>query len=275
MKERQSDSYQNRHKTSITLDHYKGVGSGVMELNDPIADGFMSTADMRNNIVIVKKYHDRVQDYDQVGHIRVAKMLKLPDINLWDADKTISTKKEGDTFLIAVDDQEISQRVANRNDGKKSFEELFVADFQKEVRRGLSNCLKREKILNGGSYGLVFLTSYHFTGLFDIYALPAVTFYDFQTGGDPLIDAGRTLAVYGGIHLISNTVNWLWVGLSKTSDMINPYPLRTRLTHSDDNEPFVKRSPADFLMPSVPLDKLLRGELYLKGKGRKLITYNK
>ncbi len=275
MPERQeSGEYKNRHRKSISLESYRGVGNGIMELNAPIADQFMSTADMRNDIVILQKPHDRVREYDEVGSVKVAKLLKLPSLNLWKGDGIVSTKKEGDTILIAIDDQEISQRVADKNDGKKSFDELFVGEFQREVRRGLSTCLKIEKLLNGGSYGLGFITAQGHFILWDLYVIPGSVGFELINGTDPLVGISRIAASVGIAHIGGNAITWVAVVRDKARESLYKASGRVRnslFSKTIPDDPFVKRNPVDFVMPTVPIDKLIRGELYLAGKGRKLI----
>jgi len=229
---------------------------------------------MRNDIVILQKPHDRVREYDEVGSVKVAKLLKLPSLNLWKGDGIVSTKKEGDTILIAIDDQEISQRVADKNDGKKSFDELFVGEFQREVRRGLSTCLKIEKLLNGGSYGLGFITAQGHFILWDLYVIPGSVGFELINGTDPLVGISRIAASVGIAHIGGNAITWVAVVRDKARESLYKASGRVRnslFSKTIPDDPFVKRNPVDFVMPTVPIDKLIRGELYLAGKGRKLI----
>src|SRR3989344_3485850 len=117
--EREPQDYQFKHHRRVSLDEYRGAARDLMELNDPVADGFMQTADMRGDIVIVQKPQDRVIDYDHIGSVRVAKSVGMPRLDMWNRNDMVQTIKENDTWYIAVNDQELAQRLARSGDGKR------------------------------------------------------------------------------------------------------------------------------------------------------------
>lgn len=270
--------YKFKHAQRISLDGYKGVANDLMELNDPVADGFMRVSDMRNDVVIIQKLRDRIRDYDEIGFVRVAKFLKMPRMDFWHRDGLVETRKEDGVWLVAVNDQELADKVARSNDGKRKFDDLFAEAFRAEITRGLANCLKREKLLNGGKYNLGFLVSYKALVMFDLFLIPSVAGIEIAHGTSPL-DVTLSLAqIYTVFNAAYNIANLAGSGLRYMHDFIDrkmdvPEIPGHEFPLPQFNEPFVKHSfPETIVAPTVPLDRLVRGTLYLNRHGDKLIT---
>lgn len=109
LNEQEPKEYKFKHPRRISIDSYNGVaGGGIMELNNPIADGFMRVSDMRSDVVIMKKPQDRIRDYDDIGFVKVA----------------------DDVWYIAVNDQDLADKVARQAGDDRKFDERFVDAFQ-------------------------------------------------------------------------------------------------------------------------------------------------
>lgn len=188
--------YKFKHGKRISLDSYRGVTHDLMQLNDPVADGFMRVSDMRNDIVVIQKPQDRVRDYDEIGFVRVAKFLKKPRMEFWHGDGMVETKREDGVWLVAINDQELADRVARSNDGMKKFDNMFVDAFCGEVTRGLIDCLRRERLLNSGKYNLAVYASYKSLLLFDLFLIPALTMAKVASGDNPVDIALRMSELY-------------------------------------------------------------------------------
>lgn len=272
-------SYKFKHAQRMSLDGYKGVANDLMELNDPVADGFMRVSDMRNDVVIIQKLQDRVRDYDEVGFVRVAKFLKMPRLDFWHTDGLIETRREDGVWLVAVNDQELADKVARSNDGKKKFDDLFVEAFRGEISRGLANCLKREKLLNGGKYNLGFFMSYQALMVYDLFTIPTIAVAKIASGDGVLDTTLRVSEIYVAFNAAYNVINLAGAGLRFARDAMmrkmdmpeipgHEYPLPRF------DEPFIKHSLPEIIAPTIPLDRLIRGSLYLHRHGNKIITAN-
>lgn len=262
--------YKNRHSKSISLDAYKGIASDLMELNAPVADGFMRVGDMRNDIVIVQKPRERVSNYDQIGNVRVAKFLQLPRLELWRGDTTLQTRREEDVWFVAINDQELADKVARAETNGKKFDDRFVDAFKKEVGRGLTNCLRREKLLNGGRYDAAFGIGYYSLIFYDLLFFPAIlaSAVSGYANPDTVLKGIGGLAIMQTVH---NTINLSWAVANYLQDKLFG-PDRYTGIGPIYNEPFVKHSPVELVLPVVPLDRLIRGSLYLGKHGKKLIS---
>lgn len=266
----QPEGYEFKHAQRIHLDSYRGVGKDFMSLDDRIADGFMRTSDMRGDVVITQKPRERVHDYDQLGHVRVAKFLRMPRIDFWNGDNVTETRKDGDGhWNIAINDQELADKTARAGTGKNDFDERFVTAFRSEVKRGLRSCLQREKILNGGNYNYGFLIGYHTVVAYNLLAFPTIAAAKIAVGDNPI----EAFAVAGGLTAVINAANNTLVlggaGLNH---------FRGRILGSqsallpDFNDPFVKHSVPEMIMPPVPVDRLIRGIRYLNSHGENMIA---
>lgn len=274
MLDQEPQGYKFKHSKRISLDKYRGVGNGVIQLNDMVADGFMRVSDMRHDIVIVQKPQDRVRDYEEVGFVRVAKFLKMPRMEFWHGDGMVEIRKEDDTWLIAINDQELADRVVRTNDGSKKFDDIYAGAFSQEVSRGLTSCLKREKLLNDGKYHLGFLSSYEGLIVFDLFIIPAITATRIANGDNPLDITLRTAEMYTAVNCAYNVLNLVGSGLRAVRDKINKIDIPGyEFPLPRFNEPFVRHSLAEVIAaPVVPLDRLFRGWHYLNQHGKELLT---
>ncbi|MDO8269690.1 MAG: hypothetical protein Q7T54_03405 [Candidatus Levybacteria bacterium] len=264
--------YQLKHAKKITLANYRGVGNGIMELQDEIADGFMRSGDMRSDIDIVQKPNDRVQEYDQLGNVKVAKLLSLPRLDFWRGDGLIQTRKEDDTYVLAIDDQKLATRVADSNDGTRKFDDLFVESFRKESIKGLTGVLRSEKLLNGGRYDLTFLWSYCHTMLTDGIAIPTILATQYATETMTPNSLMITAVAGVGLNVMANGMNLMAAAMNHFHALIRGKQADSGILDTTWNEPFVKHSFQDLAVPPVPVDRVLRGEFYLLRNGEKLIT---
>lgn len=278
MLDQEPQGYKFKHAKRIFLDGYHGVAKDLMQLNDPIADGFMRVSDMRDDIVVIQKPQDRVRDYDEIGFVKVAKFLKMPRMEFWHGDGMVETKREDGVWLVAINDQELADRVARSNDGKKKFDDMYVEAFRGEVTRGLTDCLKREKLLNSGKYNLAVYASYKSLLLFDLFLIPVVVAAKVAGGDNPVDIALRTSELYAILNGGYNVLNLISSGLREVRDrMVSRIGLSEIPGHEFPmprfNEPFVKHSlPEVVISPAVPLDRLVRGALYLHKHGDRIIT---
>lgn len=270
MKEGQPSDYQFKHNKRIYLDSYNGVASDLMELNDVIADGFMRLSDLRSDVVITQKPHARVVDYDQVGFVRVAKVLSLPRLDFWKRDGLRHTRKDGDVVYIAIDDQKLADEVA-RADNTGRFDDAFIERFRQEVEDGLRGYLKKEKLLNGGKYNYGFALGYLGFLSYNLVMGPGLLAAQIASGADPALSIVRSVGIVAVANTTCNTLNLFGAGMSY---LRNKYIGPTRFYQSpmpDYNDPFIKHSVWELPMPPVPVDRLIRGLQYLDKHGEKLI----
>lgn len=278
MLEREPQGYQFKHSKQIHLDTYRGIARDIMELNEPIADGFMRVSDMRDDIAVIQKPQDRVRDYDDIGFVKVAKFLKMPRMEFWHGDGMVETKREDGVWLVAINDQELADRVARSNNGKKKFDDLYVEAFRGEVSRGLTDCLKREKLLNSGKYNLGVYASYKALLLFDLFLIPVVVGAKVASGDNPADIALKASELYVILNGGYNVLNLVSSGMREVRDrMVRKIGLPEVPGHEFPmprfNEPFVKHSlPEMVASPTVPLDRLVRGALYLRKHGERMIA---
>ena len=272
MTEREPQGHQFKHNRQVHLDEYRGIARDIMELNDPIADGFMQTSDMREDVVIVQKPRQRVMDYDQVGYVRVAKFLQMPRLDLWRGNSVTEIgKKDGGVWYIAINDQELADQVARVGNRDKKFDERFTDAFRTEVNKGLKACLKREKLLNSGNYNLSFLIAYHGTLSYDLVLFPSLLVAKIVAGDNPTEALALSAGTIAIINSIWNVVNLAGAGMSYVEGKLFG-PSSFRSYRSNFNEPFVKHSLPELVMPPVPIDRLFRGISYLNKHGDRIIT---
>jgi len=270
-KDQEPKEYQFKHSRRISMDSYNGVAGGIMELNDPIADGFMRVADMRSDVVIIQKPQERVRDYDEIGFVRVAKVLKLPRLDFWrDSNDLTQTKKEDDIWYIAINDQDLADRVARAEGDNRKFNERFVDAFQAEVRNGLATCLRREKLLNSGKYNFGFLVAYHGLLNYDLLLAPVAVVTSILSG-DPM-SAAKVALLIAIANSTWNTFNLAGAGMTYLEDKIFGAEGAIKPSTPNFNDPFIRHSVFDLVMPPVPIDRLVRGSRYLTQHGGQLIT---
>lgn len=266
-------SYKFKHPKHISLDGYNGIAAASMRLNDPVADRFMAVSDMRADIVVMQKPHDRVLDYDQLGFVRVAKYIKMPRLDIWRKKGLVMTKKEGNTWIVAIDDQGISDEITHGSTYGQ-FEEEFKARFWQETRNGLRDCLTREKLLNSGNYNLPFITGYLAAMPKEVMLYPLIAGLNLQSGELPHITFAKLALLYSVTHLAYNALNLTAVALDWVKGKIDERlgdSAFARRPMTTFHEPFIKNSLPDLLMPPVPLDRFVRGLVYLNKHGNEFI----
>ncbi len=264
--EMSSGDYKNKHSRAIHL-NYSGVASDLMELNPSVADNFMRVSDMRRNILIVQKPQDRVRDYEDVGFVKVAKFLKMPRLGLWRGDNMMQTRSEEDTWLIAINDQELADKVARDQTAGRKFEDRYVDAFNKEVNRGLLNCLKREKLFNSGKYNLAFAMGYFSLLNYDLSLLPVVVAAGLSGHLNTPVE---TISI---ITILTLTEHLFVNGLISLNAVYDDRfgKFGGSMLSSGLNDPFIKHSALEFMMPIVPIDRLIRGSRYLSQHGDEMI----
>lgn len=244
--------YKNKHPKAIHLNTYRGVACNLMSLNEPAADRFMQVSDIRTNIVIIQKPQDRVKDYDDIGFVRVAKFLKMPRLDFWhNGNGILQIKREDRTWYIAINDQDLADQVARKEGDNRRFDDRFVDAFRTEVRGGL--------------------TSYHGLISFDLVVGPMMIAVSLLNA-DPE-SAAKSVALvaiantaYNGLSLVGAGLNW--AGQRIFGSYLD---LDLELNAQDFNDPFVRRSIPELLLPPVPVDRLIRGLNYLSRYGDELI----
>lgn len=272
MTEREPQDHQFKHNRQVHLDEYRGLARDIMELNDPIADGFMQTSDMRGDVVIVQKPRQRVMDYDQVGYVRVAKFLQMPRLDLWRGNRvTEIRKKDGGVWYIAINDQELADQVARVGNRDKKFDERFTDAFRMEVNKGLKACLKREKLLNSGDYNFSFFIAYNGTLSHDLVLFPSLLAAKIVAGDNPVEALASSAGITAVANFAYNVLNLTGAGMRYIEGKLFG-PSRFRSHTPNFNEPFVKHSLPELVMPPVPIDRLFRGISYLNKHGDRIIT---
>lgn len=260
--------YQFRHAQRMSMNSYDGIASGRMQLDDPTADGFMRVADMRRNIVITRRGQSRTYDYDQVGPTRVAKILEIPRIGRGE-NGALRTHREDDTWLIEIEDQKLWKEISEGEGTFEQKEDRFVDRFREEIVTGTTKFLLEEKLFNGG----IFSPAVVMGGLSVIhYALPVLAEAVTIASGRHTIavDISSVISVACN-HLLFNGIAWMLtqrqpLGGGFEQMLPNWYHLVP-----DSREPFIRNNPLEILMPVVPVDRLIRGGVYLKSHGDELI----
>jgi hypothetical protein len=261
--DQEPQGYQYRHLEIITLAGYTGIASGAMQLNEPVADGFMRVADMRKNIVVVKRGEPRVVSYETLDDVVVGKMVSMKMGGRNQRSDVMSTNW-GDDWTIEIDDQALWKKVANTDSVSNTKpEERFIEAFRDEVRKGTREFLWQEKIFNNGGYSPLVTSSYATSGVIaSLEVIHGAAAY--LVGANPTEFAVNSAIFVATGDLIGNTLNWCLPRI---------FASRAKLYNMDPNMPFVKRSFPDFVMPTVPVDRLVRGLAYDAMHGAKLITH--
>ena len=242
MTEQEPRPFEPKSDYAVTLEEYNGIASDLMEVNEVVADGFMSVADMRKDIVIVSKQPQRTMDYDQLRHVKVGRQLKIPTFGRRQ-DSTVDVSSDEDAWYVGVDDQAIARRVDD-NRGKQRFDELFTADFTKEVNKGIKKALIREKVSNGENLDSNFIYSYLMTFIGIKYSIEDIL------SKDP---AGLVIT-----YLIFQTGANVWNKQFSSGE-------------HNSSESFVRSSYKECLLPAVPFDRMARGVIYIANHGSKII----
>ena len=271
-RETDPQDYQFRHEQRISMP-YGGIASGSMELQDPTADGFMRVTDMRRNIVITQRGQSRTYDYDQVGPVRVAKILEIPRVGRGEGG-ILHTHKEEDNWLIEIDDQKLWKEISQGEGNFQQREDQFVDRFRGEVLTGITKSLFEEKLFNGGVYSPA--TTIGAVSLLVCYLMPAMTeIVTIALGKHTLDLVLKNIIFISTAHLALNMLSWCSSIVNEKQGRLFDHPainwVRV-LPHYQ--EPWVRHAFPEFLMPPIPVDRLVRGSVYLKSHGEDLIQRN-
>lgn len=266
MIDRELRGYRFKHKQRISLDGYTGVASKLMLLNDPIADDFMRVSDMRKDIVVVQRRPNVTYDYDQVGFVRTAKSLELTRAAKKEPDGIVTTFKDGDQWVIEIDDQKLLKKTVGDGEENKGVNEQYIDRFTGEVRNGTREILFKEKIFNSGKYSyavlmncLVSMSSYSMLTLGEIASILTQT-HTLETDVKALV-----LMATG--HIVGNTMSFGFV-MAKRVGLIS----RRNPMGPDYEEPYIRHQFVEAVMPAVPFDRLIRGLAYDRMHGSDLIV---
>ncbi|MEO6508464.1 MAG: hypothetical protein ABIO02_00770 [Patescibacteria group bacterium] len=270
-------SYTFKHPKHIELD-YRGVASDLMEVNNPVADRFMSVGDMRYNIVVTSLRSDRVIEYDQLGNTRIGKWIEVP--RLRKKNPLLNVGKKDDVWNIAINDQILADEVLRDERKGAKFDEEYVNRFQEKVVEGIQNVLLKEKLLNGGNWSFTVSYSYIQTLTKDLMLLPLIAGYEVGTGR--IDEVLTTLGVFASWNALINGLNLIAIGMAKGMQKIDEKladlsgerrkSVYRNLFTSDFNEPIIKHSLPDYLLPPVPIDRVIRGSIYLKKHSKEFIS---
>lgn len=268
-KETGPQDYQFKHAQRISMNSYNGIASGRMQLHDPTADGFMRVADMRRDIVVGQKSQSKIYDYDQLGSIRVAKILEIPRIGRGEGG-VLRTHKEDDTWFIEIDDQRLWKEVSDEKGNLEQREDQFIDRFRSEVLNGVRKSLVEEKLFNAGVWSPA--TKIGVVSLLLSYPTPAI--YELSSivlGTHTLELDVASIAYIITSHAIFNMISWFTAIINEKFDRKLDRPTDWFRISPRYQEPWVKHKFPEFLMPPVPIDRLTRGAVYLKSHGHKLI----
>lgn len=266
-KETGPQDYQFKHTQRISMNSYAGIASDRMELNDPTADGFMRVADMRRDIVVEQKGQSRTYSYDQVGPTRVAKILEIPRIGRGESG-VLHTFKENDTWVIEIDDQKLWREVGEGKEAFQQREDQFTDRFRSEVLNGVSKSLVEEKLFNAGIYSLA--KTIGAVSLLVSYPMPAMAELATIVVGKHTLELDlKSMTYIATAHLVLNMLSWCSAILNEKQGRLSDYLGIGTLPQYQ--EPWVRHKFPEFLMPPIPVDRLLRGVVYLKSHGNDLI----
>lgn len=254
----------NSHPHHIEL-LYKGIGDDLMAVNSATADGFMKAGDMRYDIIVTQRRSDRVVEYDQLGNVRIGRRLEIPRKN--NEEKLVVVTKADNTWNISINDQLLADEVLREEKKDKKFDEAFVNRFEENVVDGLKNVLFREKIMNGDNINLtVVLNSLNTIFINGMY-LPAFLGYEMVNDATKIPLGITLIAAFNALHNITNSFviienqlhyklqEWIF-GRTVPSNL-------DKLTTNNFNDPSIKSTFLDYMMPPTPVDRVIRGRRYL------------
>jgi hypothetical protein len=254
-----------QHPTRIYLDRYQGVASNTMELNEQVADRFMSVSDIRKNIVITTSSPDRARDYDQLGHTLVGKRLQVPRFSA--RPKNMQVVNDEDAWFIEVNDQSLALQTMNTNTESRNFEDKFTEAFRNEVNNGLRTILKREKLVNGDEFSKPFIVSY---GFFLMEAIISSQFMAISKDATDLtLNSLTALTICSGTNTMVNAFNYV---ITKTDNLLTSTRSPLEMNPVRQEDPFIRQTKKELPLPTIPIDRLARGVIYLHRHGDKLIN---
>lgn len=258
---------------------YSGIASDLMELNQPIADQYMRVTDTRRDILVQKMSHKDALNYDQVGWVRVTKGFLDPSSGE-QRDKVVTVEKKDGAWLLGINDQKIAQQVTQQIETQKipraEFDAKFIAAFQQAMVSGVTNTLIKEKILNSLELDLPSAVGYwaFVSNTTDLLAKFTELYVKYSPDLEGVIIG---LTVGTGIVLASNfTTNGALLGVAKFLNNNHPHGLFEKGDFvfkgvPNEDDPMVRHLGWGLLLPSVPVDRLIRGSWYLHRHGDEFI----
>lgn len=223
----------------INFGSYYGVALDHLQLNTQVADGFVRVSDLRYPIKITNR----------------------PQL---ERDNILSrSHKEDDKWQIAVNEPRL---ISQAKEGKNNYPN-FQASFVSTVVREMGKCLTGEKLHNGGDIRFGMLYAYISCILVDLGMVPISIWGGVASEADltSIVSMAFTTIVLN--HLMTNFGIVFEAGVNEVERKI----LRRSSDHlSFFNNPFVRHSIPELLLPPVPIDRLVRGHLYLRKHGDKM-----
>ena len=143
--------------------------------------------------------------------------------------------------------------------------------FRGEVLKGVTKSLVEEKLFNGGVYSPA--TTIGAVSLLVSYPMPAMVEFATIALGKHTLDLDLKSIIYiSTAHLTLNMLSWCGAMVNEKQAGLFDHPainwVRV-LPHYQ--EPWVRHAFHEFVMPPVPVDRLIRGGVYLKSHGKDLI----
>ncbi len=247
-KENGPQDYQFKHSTHISLDPYRGIANGIMDINNPVADNFMRVSDMRRNIVVVGKRPKRTYEYEELGPVRVGKLALLKFGTLEDNEGS-SIGKNDEDWVIAINDRAMWNQLP-QDKSLKIKQGQFVQLFKDEVRKGAIHCLIREKILNGDVYSPAVLMALAGSGV--MYPTAVLAEIDSILAGQHSLGIDiNVLLLTATSHFICNTISYTLATVRKKFEQIGPIneilPETSGMRFAPDyKEPYVRHKFLEF-----------------------------
>lgn len=241
-------------KPSIILDTYHGKSRDRLQLNTEIAGQFMRKADLRLPIAVVERTPLAPRVQNNFGSERFPKAFQ--DI-LGIPDQRVRTRREDDIYFVEINDETCAKQAASQQ------------PFSEALMKGLRECLIEDKLFNGGIFGLEFALGYFYTLFSDVY-LPATYIANYLTTKDlPSLLYGAAKVAF--FHIAFNTLGTTIAHAQSQMTKGRRMNLGFILTALPD-DPFFKRSVIDFIAPPIPIDRLIRGLIFLRNHRSDFLT---
>lgn len=252
---------------TITLEEYRGIGKDILKLNAPVAGGFMKTADIRGNISVTRKDPNKI--------VKPVFLKKTP-AGSWLNTNITEIRQDGNDWQIGINDQLLAKKTKEAST-KITFDEQYITAFQEEISKGLRSVLKREKLLNSGKYNLTFTSSYlTFIGI-DVMLIPIAQIATIF-GSENMTTLSQNTLVIASSYIVCNVFR---NGFNSLGVMTGNLRRRVGLPedspfglYSNYEDPFIKHSVSEHLLPPVPVDKFVKGLIYLNHNQNRLLEKN-
>jgi len=259
---------------SITIEPYIDQGGQLgekIELNEPVALGFMKRADLRRNVLVEKG-----SVLPERGVVEMSDELAFKGIekanNVFVKTETLQASDirfEPNAYRIFVHDRIIDERIRGRLssvDNRGYYDEEFVLQFNKETTKALRRIITKEKleILDKGSHvaavyailveigavGLIIGSRNVYEGISMIRKLDEVN----SAAGSVLAGGGAILISAGGLWTLMSFGQW--GEESRKAELGETPPLKSKW---------------EAILPRFPALSFLNGQFYLLTNGSKLI----